>query len=84
LGIAAAAIVNLLDPELVILAGLVAYKSGDRLLKVIRRVAATHVLQDGSRTVRIEQGTLGESAALVGAAALVCERAFRVPVESDG
>ncbi|MCX7425311.1 MAG: ROK family transcriptional regulator [Planctomycetia bacterium] len=83
LGIAAAAIVNLLDPELVILTGLVAYKSGDRLLKVIRRVAAAHVLQDGSRTIRIEQGTLGERAALVGAAALVCERAFRVPVESD-
>jgi predicted NBD/HSP70 family sugar kinase len=83
LGIAAAGLINFLDPELLILTGMVTCESGGALLEVIRRVAAQHVLQDGSRSVRIEQGTLGDDAPLIGAAATVCEQAFRVPVESE-
>ncbi len=83
LGIAAARLVNFLDPELLILTGMVTYESGGMLLDAIREVVGDHVLQDGSRSVRIEQGTLGNNAAIIGAAASICERAFRVPVEPD-
>ena len=83
LGIAAAGLINVLDPELVILTGMVTYESGGLLLDRIREVVGEHVLQDGSRSVRIEQGTLGNNAAIIGAAATVCEQAFRVPVESE-
>ena len=83
LGIAAAGLINLLDPELLILTGMVTYESGDMLLDVVRQAVGEHVLQDGGRSVRIERGTLGNNAAMIGAAAAVCERAFRVPVEAE-
>ena len=83
LGIAAAGLVNLLDPELLILTGMVTYESGDMLLDFVRQTVTEHVLQDGRRSVRIERGTLGNNAAMIGAAAAVCERAFRVPVEAE-
>lgn len=82
LGIAVAGLVNFLDPELVILTGMVAYQSGGLLLDIVRTVAAEHMLQNGSRSVRIEQGTLGDDASLIGAAATVSEQAFRIPVEA--
>ena len=84
LGITAAGLVNLLDPELLILTGMVTYESGDMLLNVVRRAVAEHALQDGGRSVQIEPGTLGSNAAMIGAAAAVYERAFRVPVEAEG
>ncbi len=83
LGIAAAGCINLLDPELLILTGMVTYESGDLLLDFVRQAVGEHVLQDGGRAVRIERGTLGNNAAMIGAAAAVCERAFRVPVEAE-
>ncbi len=83
LGIAAAGLINLLDPELLILTGMVTYKSGDMLLDFVRQTVGEQVLQDGGRSVRIERGTLGNNAAIIGAAASVCERAFRVPVEAE-
>jgi predicted NBD/HSP70 family sugar kinase len=82
LGIAAAGLVNFLDPELLILTGMVTYASDGMLLDVIREVAREHTLQNGHRSIRIEQGTLGNSAAIIGAAALVCDKAFRVPIEA--
>jgi predicted NBD/HSP70 family sugar kinase len=83
LGIAVAALVNFFDPELVVMTGMVAYQGGSKLLNVVRRTAAEHVLQDESRSLQIEQGTLGDNAALIGAAASVCEKAFRVPLEVE-
>ena len=62
---------------------MVTYESGDMLLDFVRQAVAEHVLQDGGRSVRIERGTLGNNAAMIGAAAAVCERAFRVPVEAE-
>jgi predicted NBD/HSP70 family sugar kinase len=83
LGISAAGMINLLDPELLILTGLVAYESRGMLLDLIREVVDEHVLTDGLRSVRVEQGTLGDNAVIIGAAASVCEEAFRVPIASD-
>jgi predicted NBD/HSP70 family sugar kinase len=81
LGNAVAALVNFFDPQLVVMAGMVAYQGGSKLLDVVRKTAAEHVLPDESRSVQIERGSLGDNAALIGAAASVCEKAFRVPLE---
>ena len=80
LGLAAAAVVNFIDPELVILTGFVTYQSQGLLLEIIRQVAYEQILQDVSRTVSIEEGALGQDAAIIGAGALVCEETFRIPV----
>lgn len=81
LGVAAAAIVNLLDPELIVLTGFVTFESRGELLRVIRRVVPRHMADSALRSVRIEEGVLKEDAAVIGVGAMICEEAFRAPVD---
>jgi len=80
LGKAVAAIVNYADPELAILTGCVTDESNGMLPELVRKHVGRHVLDASMRTPRIEEGSLGRSAALVGAATLVYEDAFRLPM----
>ncbi len=83
LGIAAAAIINLLDPELLLLTGMVIHESRGIVLDVVRQAVAEHMFPERAQPVRIEQGILGNAASLTSAAAMVCEEVFRVPLESE-
>ncbi len=80
LGKAVAAIINYADPEIIILSGCVADEGQEMLLGIIRKSVAENVLDSEIRTIHIEQGTLGRSAVLIGAASLVCEEAFKLPI----
>lgn len=81
LGVMIASMINFLDPEMVIVMGMVAYESQGYLLQVLREIVPQYTLENASASVRIEQGLLGENAALIGAAAKVCQEAFRVPIK---
>lgn len=78
LGLAIAAVVNYVDPELIVLVGCVADQSDGMLLELAREYATPHVV-DG-RAIEIEQGILGQNAVLIGAATFVYEEAFKLPV----
>jgi glucokinase len=80
LGLAAAAVINLMDPERVILTGSVIWESREMILNRIREVAAEQVLDSKFRLLHIEAGSLGNKASLIGAATLVYEDIFKVPL----
>ncbi len=71
LGLHAAAIVNLLDPEMLVYGGGVVEALGDRFLQPIRDVARQHFIQqrDADR-VQIVSAQLGDHAGVLGAALL--------------
>jgi len=71
LGVAAAGLINLFDPELLILSGFVTTESEGIITDMIRKTAIKHILPEKSRSIRIEEGTLGTNAAVIGAAAAV-------------
>jgi len=76
LGLLTASVVNLLDPEMVVFGGGVVEALDDEFLAPIRVTARQHYIQkmDADR-VRIVPGKLGDYAAVLGAAALVRDRA---------
>lgn len=80
LGLAIAGVINYADPELVVLTGCVTYESKGMLLKIIKEIVQEHVVDNSSRIIRIEEGVLGDNAALIGAATLVYREAFRLPL----
>ena len=69
LGLAAANVVTILHPELIVLGGGVA-ALGDRLTGVVRRTITARVGMFPAGDVRVERSTLGERAGVLGAAAL--------------
>lgn len=73
LGIGLANLVNIFNPELIIIGGGVS-KMGDMLLEPARKVVEESALSLPSKTVRIVQARLGDDAGVVGAAAYVNER----------
>lgn len=79
LGLATAAVINYADPELVILTGCVTYESGGMILDLIRKTVQEEVMDSKFRTIRVEEGVLGERAPLIGAATLVYDDAFKIP-----
>lgn len=79
-GLAVSSMISMIDPDMVILTGMMTYESHGRILEGIRRAVHSHVLPDLADRVRVEEGVLREQAALIGAAAMVCEQEFRVPV----
>ena len=76
LGLLTASVVNLIDPEMVVFGGGVVEALDDEFLAPIRVTARQHYIQkmDADR-VRIVPGKLGDDAAVLGAAALVRDRA---------
>lgn len=72
LGWGLVSIVNILNPELVVIGGAVA-QAGELLLAPARRVLAAHGLKPHRDQVRVVEAELGEQAALIGAAVLALE-----------
>jgi N-acetylglucosamine repressor len=80
LGLAVAGVINLLDPELIVLTGSVIWESKGLMLNHIKDRVKDHVIDSQYRLTRIEQGSLGIQAALIGAATLVYEDIFKIPL----
>jgi predicted NBD/HSP70 family sugar kinase len=70
IGMAAANLVTIFDPEVVVLGGIIA-SSGDIMLDAIRTEAARRLLPQQCDQVRIELSTLGDDAIAIGAARAV-------------
>jgi predicted NBD/HSP70 family sugar kinase len=69
-GRALAALVNVLNPELVVVGGDLA-SAGDVLLDPIRAAIERHAVPSAAASVRVTAGTLGDRAEVLGAAGLV-------------
>lgn len=70
IGIGLANVVNLLNPELIIIGGGVA-KAGEYILDPIRETIKKRTLKIPGDTVRVEPALLGESAGVIGSSLLV-------------
>ena len=73
LGVGIASIVNVLNPQMVILAGGMT-KAKDLLFKPVRRYAQHYALKEAIKGVRIVPARLGDDAGAIGAAAVVLKR----------
>ena len=69
IGLGVASIINMLDPEMVILGG-VALMSKDFHMDVVRRIVRAHLINPMAQKTPIVKGKLGESAQAIGAALL--------------
>ncbi len=70
LAIAVSNLVNLLNPEMIVLGGIVARLAGEDLLRPLREEVSRLAMAVPGKAVRIVQGTLGEASVVVGAIAL--------------
>jgi glucokinase len=70
LGVALAGIVNLLNPDCIVIGGGVA-QAGDWLLEPIRWEVKRRALPDATKALQIVPAALGTNAGVLGAAALV-------------
>ena len=73
LGQAVTDLVNILEPDLVVLGGGVT-RAGDMLLDPVRRVVADSAMGPAAAAVRIELAALGDVVGVVGAAAIAFDR----------
>ena len=78
LGLAVANVINLLDPELILLTGRMVTGGDGALLEPIRAQVQAHLVGAKSRVPRIEPAAVGPDAALLGAARLVIDNFFSV------
>ncbi|MEW6025968.1 MAG: ROK family protein [Planctomycetota bacterium] len=69
LGIAIASLINIFDPEMVVIGGGVA-QAGDILFRPLRKVVKISIMKHPYRRPKIVPARLGEDAGLIGAAAL--------------
>lgn len=69
LGIALASVVNLLNPEKIVIGGGIA-NAGELLLGVVRRTVKKRAMKGPADSVRIVKAALGENAGIAGAAVL--------------
>ena len=70
LALAVANLVNLLNPEMIVLGGVVARLAGEDLLQPLREEVAALVMEVPGQAARIVLGSLGETSVIVGAIAL--------------
>jgi glucokinase-like ROK family protein len=73
IGIGVANLVNLFNPEMIVIGGGVSM-AGDIFFDNIKRVLAMHVMQSSFRKVNIYPVTFGQNAALMGALALILNK----------
>jgi glucokinase len=75
LGIAVSSIINLIDPEIVIMGGGVVEAMDDAFLEPIRRIAYQYTVNKlDARDVKIVRAALGDNSALLGAAVYARQR----------
>lgn len=79
LGIGIANLVNLFNPEIVILGGWVEIEAGKILLPVIRSTVKEHALEFPFRSTRIVISSLADEAIVIGAATMVLRRFLQPP-----
>jgi glucokinase len=83
LGVGVANLVNIFNPQVVVIGGGVS-AAGDLLLDPAREVVAQRALRPGRDLVRIEAAAFGAEAGMVGAAILARERPPGVPSAAGG
>jgi glucokinase len=76
-------IVNLFEPELVVIGGGVS-RSGDQLLAPVRKLVHTSTMKPAGEAVEIVLSAFGDHVGVVGAAAIVYDRATLVEVRAHG
>ena len=81
LGKAIAWVINYSDPELVLLSGCITDEGGQKLLDLVKQYTRKRVVDGGLNPAKMEAGELGEMAVIIGAANLVYEKIFKLPVE---
>nr|MBA2384027.1 ROK family protein [Actinomycetota bacterium] len=77
-------IVNVFEPERVVLGGGVVSGTGEQLLGPVRERVRVESMQPAGESVEIVQSALGEHVGVVGAAAIVYERALSGDVLPHG
>ncbi len=80
LGIGLANLVNIFNPELIVIGGGLS-KMGDMLLEPARKVVRERAFGLPARTVRIVRARLGSNAGIIGVAAYVFERRLKLGAE---
>jgi glucokinase len=75
LGSGLTSIVNMLEPELVVLGGGVT-RAGDALIAPARAAVRARAMTPGGKAVRVERAALGDRVGVVGAAAVAMRRFF--------
>jgi glucokinase-like ROK family protein len=70
IGLAVSTLINLFDPEMVILGGPIGSSAGDKLLQPVIREAQARTIARSFANTRIVTGALGTEAATIGAAVL--------------
>jgi glucokinase-like ROK family protein len=78
IGIAVSSIINILNPELILIGGGVS-NAGDFIFKPLIEVAKKKSMKDAGESVGILPAALGENCGVVGAATLVIKDLFQVP-----
>jgi predicted NBD/HSP70 family sugar kinase len=84
LGHTVADIINLVDTEMVILAGFMVEENSDYFFEMIRDAAGKYLLENPRRSVSIVQSALGYDGAIIGGAMLAYQDAFSVPEWGKG
>lgn len=74
LGLGLGGLVNVLDPELVIIGGGMAQALGDPWLELVRSSARTQILANPEATLKIVRGALGDDSGVLGAALMAREK----------
>jgi predicted NBD/HSP70 family sugar kinase len=80
IGIAAADVINLLNPGRLIIGGGVS-QAGDLILDSLRETACERSMQAATGNFDIVQSALGRRATALGAVALVLQETFRSPAQ---
>jgi glucokinase len=73
LGLGLGGLVNVLGPEIVIIGGGVANALGDRWVELVAQTMREQILTDPEKTIKIQRASLGDDAAILGAALLARE-----------
>ncbi|MGE5586545.1 MAG: ROK family protein [Bacillota bacterium] len=84
IGVGLASIVNILNPELIVVAGEAAQEAGDLLLQPIRETIARRSMGVLAQRVEVVTSALGDGIWVTGAAALVLQDFFGVPIYERG